>query len=269
MNAVDDSALQSAAAGAGPAPQGEATPWTAEVLRRGITAGRLLPGTKLSEAQVSRVLGISRNTLREAFTALADENLLTRVPNRGVFVARPGADEVQEVHRVRLALETSALRWAQPGPQPELQAAVRAGRAARERGDVRGMADANQRFHRAVVGLAGSARQDELMDRILAEMRLVFFSMREDPSFHEPYLERNARILALFEAGHREEAALEMEDYLRVSREQLLGALEERPAARTGAGSWSRGVPGALPGGAPGTVAGTVTAPGTASSGRR
>ncbi|GAA1768430.1 GntR family transcriptional regulator [Kocuria aegyptia] len=247
MNSSEDQLLQ-AAAGAGPAPQGEATPWAAEVLRRGITASRLRPGTKLSEAQVSRVLGISRNTLREAFAALVEENLLVRIPHRGVFVAFPGADEVREVYRVRLALETSALRWAQPGPQPELHAAVEEGRTARGRGDVAGMAEANQRFHRAVVGLAGSARQDELMARILAEMRLVFFSMREAPSFHEPWIERNARILELFESGRREEAAAEMEDYLRASREQLLDVLA-----------------GVLPVSEPGTV----TAPGTASSGRR
>jgi DNA-binding GntR family transcriptional regulator len=225
-HAAENQALRTTVALAGPAPQGESTHWAAEVLRSGITAGRLLPGTKLSEARVSEVLGISRNTLRAAFAALADENLLARIPHRGVFVARPGADEVREVHRVRLALETSALRWAEPAPQPELHAAVEDGRAARERGDVPGMADANQRFHRVVVALAGSARQDELMARILAEMRLVFFSMREDPSFHEPYIERNARVLELFEAGRRQEAAAAMEEYLRDSRDQLLAALD-------------------------------------------
>ncbi|MCJ8504572.1 GntR family transcriptional regulator [Kocuria flava] len=225
MNAVDDSALAAAAAQAGPAPSGEATPWAAAVLRGTITAGRLLPGTRLSEAQVSRVLGISRNTLREAFAALADENLLTRLPHRGVSVARPGPEDVREMYRVRLALETSALRWTEPGPAPQLHAAVAAGRAARERGDVAATADANQRFHRAVVALAGSSRQDELMDRILAEMRLVFLGMREDPSFHMPFVERNDRITALFEAGRSQEAAAEMAAYLAAGRDRVLAAL--------------------------------------------
>ncbi|MFI7482106.1 GntR family transcriptional regulator [Kocuria sp. M1R5S2] len=226
MNAVEHDVLTTAAAQAGPAPHGEVIPWAADVLRQGIIAGRLLPGTRLSETRVSEVLGISRNTLREVFTVLDGENLLTRVPNRGVSVARPGADDVREIYRVRLALETSALRWTEPAPQPGLRAAVEAGRAARERGDVRGMADANQRFHGGVVELARSVRQNELMARTLAEMRLVFFSMHEDPSFHAPYIERNARILALFEQGRREEAAERMHDYLAVSRRRLLEVLE-------------------------------------------
>ena len=122
------------------------------------------------------VLKLMKTTgMREAFTILVGENLLVRVPNRGVSVARPGADDVREIHRVRLALETSALRWSDPVPQPGLHAAVEDGRAARDRRDVTGMADANQRFHRGVVELAGSARQNELMSRTLAEMRQDLF----------------------------------------------------------------------------------------------
>ncbi|MFE7629326.1 GntR family transcriptional regulator [Kocuria sp. NPDC057446] len=226
MNTVENEFLTAAVALAGPAPQGEAIPWAVDVLRQGVVAGRLPPGTRLSEARVSEALGVSRNTLREAFTILVGENLLVRVPNRGVSVARPGADDVREIHRVRLALETSALRWSEPAPQPGLHAAVADGRAARRRGDAPGMADANQRFHRGVVELAGSARQDELMARTLAELRLVFYSMRQDPSFHEPYIERNARILELFEQGRREESAVQMHDYLEASRRQLLEVLE-------------------------------------------
>ncbi|WP_241482790.1 GntR family transcriptional regulator [Kocuria rosea] len=241
MNTVQNEFLTTTVAQAGPAPQGEAIPWAVDVLRQGVVAGRLPPGTRLSEARVSEALRVSRNTLREAFTILVGENLLVRVPNRGVSVARPGADDVREIHRVRLALETSALRWSDPVPQPGLHAAVEDGRAARDRRDVTGMADANQRFHRGVVELAGSPRQDELMSRTLAEMRLVFHSMRQDPSFHAPWIERNARILELFEQGRREEAAVQMHDYLEASRQQLLDVLEgPAPAALRGPGTASR-----------------------------
>ena len=233
MNTVENEFLMTAAAMAGSPPQGEVIPWVADVLRQGIIAGRLPPGTRLSEAWVSDVLGVSRNTLREAFTVLDGEKLLTRVPNRGVSVARPGADDVREIYRVRLALETSALRWAEAAPQPRLHEAVESGRSAHDRGDVLGMADANQRFHRGVVALAGSMRQNELMSRVLAEMRLVFFSMQQDPSFHSPYIERNARILELFEEGRQEDSAVQMHDYLEASRGQLLDVLEPGRSPQT------------------------------------
>ncbi|MFW6187258.1 MAG: hypothetical protein ACOC84_04580, partial [Actinomycetota bacterium] len=87
---------------------------------------------------------------------------------------------------------------------------------------------------RGVVELAGSVRQNELMSRVLAEMRLVLFSVRQDPSFHAPWVERHARVLELFEQGRREESAVGMHRYLEASRRRLLDALEG-PAAPSGA----------------------------------
>ncbi|MET0872118.1 MAG: winged helix-turn-helix domain-containing protein, partial [Paeniglutamicibacter terrestris] len=66
--------------------------WVAAVLRARIAEGQLLPGAKLSEQVISGELGISRNTLREAFGVLDQELIITRIPTRGVFVASPGAD---------------------------------------------------------------------------------------------------------------------------------------------------------------------------------
>lgn len=86
--------------------------WVVEVLRTKIAEGLLLPGAKLSEQALAQTFGISRNTLREAFTVLADEHIVTRIPNRGVLVASPGPDGVREIYRVRRILEPAAIRWA-------------------------------------------------------------------------------------------------------------------------------------------------------------
>ncbi|HET9142050.1 GntR family transcriptional regulator, partial [Actinophytocola sp.] len=58
----------------------------AGILRDRIMEGHLRPGDKLSEEEITRRLGISRNTLREAFRLLGHERLLEHQLNRGVFV---------------------------------------------------------------------------------------------------------------------------------------------------------------------------------------
>ena len=58
-------------------------------LRTMATEGELTPGERLSEARLSADLGVSRNTLREAFRLLTREGLARYEPNRGVFVAIP------------------------------------------------------------------------------------------------------------------------------------------------------------------------------------
>ncbi|WP_253901358.1 GntR family transcriptional regulator [Arthrobacter sp. PAMC 25486] len=202
----------------------------ADWLRAAILGGQLRPGTKLSEQSLGETLGVSRNTLREAFAVLGAERIVTRIPNRGVFVAQPSRADVQEMYRIRCILEPAALlqeRTPAAGAtiEPELAAAVQQGLAARERHDVPGMAAANQQFHALVVALAGSSRLDTLMAHVQSEMRLVFHAMAADPAFHAPFSSQNAEILALWRHGQRAQAAANLSNYLAAAQEQVLAAM--------------------------------------------
>lgn len=211
----------------GTAEHAHTTAWIASVLRNRIAAGELTPGSKLSEHSLSTSLGVSRNTLRQAFTTLAGESIVTRIPNRGVFVASPGLEEVREIYRVRRTIEPAAVLWGELTPQilQDMEAIVKRAQAARNSGSVTDMADANQSLHRAVVGLTGSAALQELMDRVLAEMRLVFHSMASAPDFHSHYVERNVELVKRLRAGEREEAAAGLRAYLDEAEAELLGHL--------------------------------------------
>lgn len=225
-----NAALQGIADGE-PATHAHTGAWVAAQLRQLISAGQLAPGTKLSELALSEALGVSRNTLREAFTVLAGESVVQRIPNRGVFVAAPGADDVREIYRVRRLIEPAAVLW---GEIPDtalaaMDAIIAKARAAFAAGSVPGMADANQELHKAIVGLSGSASLRELMEKVLAEMRLVFHAMATTPDFHSHYVERNAALVAQLREGRREEAAEELRRYLDGAEHELLehiGALK-------------------------------------------
>ena len=207
--------------------------WVAGVLREQIAAGRLAPGTKLSEETLGDALGVSRNTLREAFSTLSAERVVTRFPNRGVFVSRPTTDDIREIYRVRRYLEPAAVTWTpatELGPVrlAPLSLAVERARAARDAGSIPGMAGANQDFHAAIVALAGSERLDQLMSQVLAEMRLVFHSMAENALFHAPYVDENDRIVSLLAEGRQSDAATVLADYLVRAEAQLLAAVAAR-----------------------------------------
>ncbi|HET7799492.1 MAG TPA: GntR family transcriptional regulator, partial [Humibacillus xanthopallidus] len=183
---------------------------------------------RLTEETIGAALGFSRNTIREAFALLIAERLATREPNRGVFVATPTAGDIRDLYATRRLIEPAALEHG-PGFSDEavagLREVVEAARVCRERGDVAGVAQGNQEFHRGVVRLAGSRRVDHLMEGVLAEMRLVFHLMGDDPGFHEPYLDRNEVIIRDLEAGDRAGAAAALRTYLADAEEHLLDAL--------------------------------------------
>lgn len=204
------------------------TTWAAGVVRQDIAAGRLPPGAKLSESALATKLSVSRNTLREAFAVLAGETIVKRIPNRGVFVAAPGAEEVRELYTVRRTIEPAAVLWGSGDLQHASAAmteAIGRARAAKEDKDVARMADANQDFHDALVGLTGSDTLRDLMAKTLAEMRLVFHAMANIPDFHTHYVERNARIAELIAANERSAAAVRLREYLDAAEAELLGHL--------------------------------------------
>ena len=217
----------------GSAEHAHTAAWIATVLRGRIAAGELTPGSKLSEQALSTALGVSRNTLREAFSSLARESMVTRIPNRGVFVASPGAEEVREIYRVRRMIEPAAALWGEVTPEAleNMEAIVERAQAARDAGSVTDMADANQALHSAVVGLTGSESLRGLMDRVLAEMRLVFFAMASAPDFHSHYVDRNVQLVERLRAGQRDEAAAGLRAYLDSAEAELLSHLADEATA--------------------------------------
>lgn len=192
----------------------------ASELRLQIAEGALPPGAKLKEEALSEELGVSRNTVREAFAELASERLVVRQPNRGVFVASLEASDIHDVYAVRRAIEVSAVRG---GGSAEGIAAVRAaveeGKRAAEAGDSEGLGSANAHFHKALVALAGSERLNTIMSQVLAEMRLFFHKASIDGGFYQDYLADNDQICKALEAGEYERAAERLLTYLARSEE--------------------------------------------------
>ncbi|MEU1669513.1 GntR family transcriptional regulator [Streptomyces sparsogenes] len=202
----------------------------ADILRDRIAEGFFPPGTRLSEDSVKGALGVSRNTLREAFRLLTHERLLVHELNRGVFVRVVTVDDLIDIYRVRTLMECGAVRGLGEPPYPleAVEAAVVAGERAAQTAAWQDLSTANIRFHQAIVALAGSPRADELMRGVLAELRLVFHVMADPRRFHAPYLVRNRQILEVLESGDAPEAERLLASYLEDSRLQLAGAYAQR-----------------------------------------
>ncbi|MFI5931018.1 GntR family transcriptional regulator [Actinoplanes sp. NPDC051494] len=198
-----------------------------EQLRNSMINGELAPGSRLSETSLTGPLGVSRNTLREAFSTLVEEGLLVRQPHRGVFVASLSPAQIADIYRVRALLECTALGQAPTDPPRAagLRAAVEeAGRAA-EAGDWRAVGTANMHFHEQIVALAGSPRLDGWMRQLTAELRLAFVAAPDPEALHRPFVQLNDDITTLYEAGDAHRAAETLRDYLLTSERVVLSNL--------------------------------------------
>lgn len=202
----------------------------ADVLRTRIAEGFFPPGTRLAEDTIGSGLGVSRNTLREAFQLLTHERLLTHELNRGVFVRVLTVSDVADLYRMRKIVECATVRDIDsPPPGVEMVAdALVEGEQAKKQLDWRGLGTANLHFHQALTALAGSPRVDELMRRILAELRLAFHVMADPRRFHEPYLAGNREILVRIENGDGPGAEQLLAAYLDRAQKQLVDAYARR-----------------------------------------
>ncbi|MFE9684887.1 GntR family transcriptional regulator [Streptomyces sp. NPDC006285] len=204
-----------------------------DVLRSRIAEGYFPPGTRLSEDSIGNALGVSRNTLREAFRLLTHERLLVHQLNRGVFVRVLTVEDVEDIYRTRSLVECAVVRGLGEPPYAVdgLAAAVADGRRATRESDWKGLGTANIHFHRELVALAGSARTGELMRSVFAELRLAFHLVDDPRRLHEPYLARNGQILQALKDGDRTEAESLLAVYLDDSRKRVTEVYSRRVAA--------------------------------------
>jgi len=80
-------------------------------LRSAIGAGRLKPGDRLVESQLSKSMGISRPSLREAVRQIEAEGLVEVIPNVGPVVRNPSIEERKETSDVAAAINALCARY--------------------------------------------------------------------------------------------------------------------------------------------------------------
>jgi DNA-binding GntR family transcriptional regulator len=198
-----------------------------DILRTHIIEGLFPPGTRLSEEMIGRALGVSRNTLREAFALLCHERLAVHHMNRGIFVPVLTGEDVTDIYTLRRLIEGGAARLAGTADMTARQAVSDAVDSAETYAAANRWLDvrtADLRFHEAIAALAGSSRINELMRRALAELRLIFHVMDSPEEFHQPYLPRNRSIAESIMRGDGETAERELLHYLADAERQILAA---------------------------------------------
>src|SRR3954471_22106510 len=88
-----------------PIPRTNLHEQAANRLRQMLVEGRIAPGAKLNERELSEVLNVSRTPLREAIKMLAAEGLVELLPNRGAIAVSLTEADVRDTFEVMGGLE--------------------------------------------------------------------------------------------------------------------------------------------------------------------
>lgn len=200
----------------------------ANAIRDLILDGQLSPGTRLRENDFAERLGIARHSFRAATQILIGEGLLRREPNRGVQVPVFSRGDVEDIFKLRAALEVEAVRLViESGAVPE-----EAREAVKELSELSGKAtwrevvEPDLRFHRSIIDAAGSERLQRAYAGLQSEIGLCMVQL--EPAYDHPaqVAAEHAELLGAIDAGDPELAEALWRAHLADAAENQIGAIE-------------------------------------------
>jgi len=162
-----------------------------------IVSGELAAGTRLKEIALADEFGLSRTPVRDALRQLTGDGLAEIVPAQGARVVSFGADDIEDVYDIRMALELLALDLNGDSlklqPLTELRERLR---KANQHNDLAEHAEIDALLHRHVVESTGRRyllRVFDEMGRLMQRFRYLGFRdvavLKRAVAEHEAFLE--------------------------------------------------------------------------------
>lgn len=153
-------------------------------LRGEIVSNTLTPGTKISEVDIASRFGVSRQPVRDAFSRLANQDLLLIRPQKPTEVRKFSLSKVTQARFVRLAVELEVVRNASAiwdeGCAGTLEKNLERQRRAVAAADVEGFHDLDYEFHKLICELSGNGMMFETIQFYKAKIdRLCMLSLGE------------------------------------------------------------------------------------------
>ncbi|MDD5017310.1 MAG: GntR family transcriptional regulator [Eubacteriales bacterium] len=80
-----------------------------DIIAKEIVDGAWEPGVQIKDVDMAEKYGVSRNSIREAFSILVEQGLLMKRANRGVFIPELGKQDIYELYNARMVIELEAI----------------------------------------------------------------------------------------------------------------------------------------------------------------
>jgi DNA-binding GntR family transcriptional regulator len=216
-----------------PPPHGATVAFIVERLRDDILAGRLQPGLRLVESDLTARYAVSRGPVREALRRLSADGLIEHWPHRGALVRRLTEREIRELFLIRIEMEALAARLAAAAESSErrarFMAAIRPIHSDAPR-DPCGYLKENAAFHDAVMALADNLALRELAERLQLPLIMAQVGDVLTPPVLETSVREHRAIASAILEGDSAGASARMRAHLERAAAVALRRVAERKA---------------------------------------
>lgn len=179
----------------------------AEVLRAATGAARLRAGQTYDIAEVAHRMGVTANSLRAALPVSQSEGIVTTVTTAGFTVADRSTDDLRELVRLRVPIETASIRKAASSELSELEVAQlrtlsRATRDAAQKQDFLAYINADMAFHLALISLADSPEIVEIVRVLRSRSQLHALDKHDWSTFMDVNVDEHDEMVEQVQLSH-------------------------------------------------------------------
>lgn len=185
-------------------------------LRKAIIFGKLGPGERLIEIQLSQQYNCSRGPIREALSKLAQEGFVEIFPNRGASVAKISSEEVADYYSLLALLEGKAVEWATPNLNQKdfalldhIQKLLHQSLDKEEDVRMRLWSEHNRSFHQVFWVRCGNRKLRDTVEDIRQQIFRFRYTSLMVASYND-YYKDHEEIIAAAKAGNATEAGAAM-----------------------------------------------------------
>lgn len=201
----------------------------AAALRERMVSGELQPGFQLREVPIAESIGVSRNTVREAFRLLSAEGLVQHSLHRGITVSKLSRKGVIDIYEARRTIEMAALRRVGPDHFPAIRKALSDLDTAIRADDSKRVVESDFSFHLALVKAIGSDRLADFFKSLLTELRLALAIADRKREQDRAFANEHIAIFEALEESKIKVAAKLLNAHLDTSQAITLTIINDQP----------------------------------------
>jgi len=210
-------------------PQGDyetAAEYVYRSIKKDIFLKKLKAGQRLPESSIAKKLNVSRTPVREALRKLANEGLVTIMPNAGARLVSPSLQEINDAFELRNYLEqiaiTKAIGKITPLQICKLEEAIEEEERIFVKRDLEEYLRINIQFHHIIAEASGNGLLVEYVDNVLSRIYvfMVFYESFFDFDTN-PSLDEHREIVNALRLGDKKLAQDLMEHHILHSAEAL------------------------------------------------
>ena len=206
-----------------------------QAIREQIISGAYPPGFWLQEQEIAATLKVSRSPVREALRQIVSDGLADEIPNKGVFVRRLTARDVDELCELRVLIEGYAIRtgYAQCGDaqRAQLESLLKAMEQAHARDDEEQYIQLDSQMHMLFVEQCGNRLIQDMYKRAYwMVQRFRVYSLKSKDRFQKS-LSEHQHIVSCILNGDCEGAVQYDKTHLEQAKEtiyQFLDRMEDQ-----------------------------------------